>query len=126
MLSRSDRGDPTSDVRNWSLIGKALGGLLGAVAGIALGATVGPLGVVFGLLLGLGAGYIATKVNQKEELRRADRTRHLDAVIGITEGSLGAAPVSVAPPDPEDMEPKLMDADAWLAEWLTPPPPVVG
>jgi hypothetical protein len=127
MLSRSDRRGPKSDVRNWSLIGKTLGGLLGAVAGIALGATVGPLGVLLGLLLGLGAGYVATKVTQREELLRADRTRHLDAVIGITEGSMGAAPVSVAPPElEEDMEPKMIDADAWLAEWLTPPPPVVG
>jgi hypothetical protein len=120
-----DRRDAGSDVRNWSLIGKVLGGLLGAVAGIALGATVGPLGVVLGLLMGLGAGFVATKVTQKEDRLRADRTRHLDAVIGITEGSLGAAPVTIPPEADADAEP-LSDPDDWLAEWLTPPPPVVG
>ena len=125
MIWSNDRRDGTSDARNWSTIGKVLGGLLGAAGGLALGATVGPLGVVLGLLLGMSAGFLAAKVNQKEDLRRADRTRHLDAVIGITEGSLGAAPVSIAPDAELDAEP-MSDADAWMAEWLTPPPPVVG
>jgi hypothetical protein len=124
MISSNDRRDVSSDARNWSLIGKILGGLLGAAGGLAFGATVGPLGVVLGLLLGMSAGFLAAKVTQKEDRKRADRTRHLDAVIGITEGSLGAAPVSIAPPELEE-EP-LSDADAWMAEWLTPPPPVVG
>ncbi len=122
MIWPNDRRDAGNDARNWSLIGKILGGLLGAVSGVALGATVGPLGVVLGLFMGTTAGYLATKVNQKENRMRADRTRHLDAVIGITEGSLGAAPVSIALPEEEP----LSDPDAWLAEWLTPPPPVVG
>ena len=95
---------------------------LGGSAGIALGATVGPLGVFLGILLGLVAGFLAGKVMARDENLHADRTRHLDAVIGITEGSLGAGPVSLVP-EPELSEP-LIDGDSWLAEWLTPPPPL--
>lgn len=110
------------EARNWSRVGMVAGGLLGGVSGVALGAVVGPLGVALGLLIGAVAGFLAAKVTEKEDRRRADRTRHLDAVIGMTQGSLGAAPVSVPP---AEWEP-LSDPDAWLAEWLTPPPPVAG
>jgi transketolase N-terminal domain/subunit len=95
--------------------------LLGVCAGVALGATAGPLGVAFGIALGLAIGVIAGKVIEKDERIRAHRTRELDAVIGITEGSLGAGPVSLVPPSDAPL-----DGDSWLAEWLTPPPPMVS
>lgn len=89
---------------------------VGIVAGMAGGAMVGAIGVALGMAFGIGIGAIAGRVLDKDERLRAARTRELDAIIGITEGSLGAGPVSLRPSEPP--------AEAWLEEWLTPPPPV--
>lgn len=99
-----------------------LSSIASAVAGgAALGAVVGPLGVVWGVCFGLGFGVLVGKGLAREERARAERTRMLDDIIGITEGSLGAAPESLVPTAGEPSA----EAQRWLAEWMTPPPPKV-
>jgi hypothetical protein len=95
----------------------------GVVGGVSIGALIGPLGVALGLGLGLAIGFAAGRVIEKEERRALKRTKELDAIIGITEGSLGAGPVSLVPSAPEGGVSE--EAQTWLSEWLTPPPPVV-
>jgi hypothetical protein len=109
---RTDRG------RAALLLTSILSALLG---GAALGAVVGPVGVALGLVLGLGFGMLAGKGMVKDDRARAERTRELDDIIGITRGSLGADASSLVPPPPEGPA----DGERWLAEWLTPPPPTV-
>ena len=101
------------------------GVLCGVVAGLAGGAIVGPLGLLLGLGLGIGIGAAAGLVIDREDEKHGERTRELDAIIGITEGSLGAGPVSLVPPAPESDAPESTETEreTWLAEWLTPPPP---
>ncbi len=99
-----------------------LSSVASAVAGgAALGAVVGPLGVAWGLLFGLGFGVLVGKGLAREERARAERTRMLDDIIGITDGSLGVAPESLVSPAGEPSP----EAQRWLAEWMTPPPPKV-
>jgi hypothetical protein len=96
----------------------------GVVGGVAIGAFMGPIGVALGLGLGLAAGFVAGRAIDKEDRRASKRTKELDAIIGITEGSLGADPASLVPPP---LEPQVTEeAQTWLSEWLTPPPPVAG
>jgi hypothetical protein len=99
------------------------GAISGLVGGVALGAMVGPVGVFFGFGLGMLTGAIAGRVIDKEERKRAERTRELDAIIGVTEGSLGAGDVPRTPE--EDLAAKA-ERESWVAEWLTPPPPSVA
>jgi hypothetical protein len=56
----------------------------------------------------------------RDEERRSARARELDGIIGVAGGDIGAAPVALT----EDAESD--HAKAWMAEWLTPPPPVAG
>jgi len=114
--------------RNWKHSAGMLSTIAsGAGAGLALGAMVGPHGVALGLVIGTTLGFVAGRIMDTEERKRSDRTRELDAVIGITEGSLGAGPVSLEPGSEaaEDAE-AAEEKRRWLAEWLTPPPPQVG
>ena len=97
----------------------------GVVAGFAVGAVAGPHGVALGFVLGLAVGWIAGKVIEKDERLRVRRTRELDAIIGVTEGSLGAGSVSLVPT--EHLEPRSHEeGERWLSEFLTPPPPAAA
>jgi hypothetical protein len=105
------------------------GALSGVVAGIALGALTGPTGVVFGMWMGIGVGLVSGFVLAREDETRSARTQELDSIIGITKGSMGAGPISIAPPASEadeDEAPAYSSKEAWLSEWLTPPPPAAG
>lgn len=104
------------------------GGLSGVVAGIALGAFTGPIGVVFGMWMGVGVGLVTGYVLAHEDETRSVRTQELDSIIGITKGSMGAGTIAVPDgTDGEDAEaPAYSSKEAWLKEWLTPPPPVAG
>jgi hypothetical protein len=97
--------------------------LSGLVGGLALGAMVGPVGIFAGVGVGIVVGVVAGLVIDKDERLRAKRTRELDAIIGVTEGSLGAGEV----PRSVDEDPEtLSERERWVAEWLTPPPPSVA
>lgn len=97
-----------------------LGVILGVSAGIFTGIMAGPIGALVGFCAGAVAGTVAGTAMYRDEGRREARSRELDEIIGITGGNMGAAPVSIPPPERSDA------AERWLAEWLTPPPPVVG
>ncbi len=90
----------------------------GLFAGVATGLMIGPpsVGLAFGVFIGLAVGIVSGKVMEREELRRTERSKHLDDVIGVTSGSLGTPSGSIPPPPPDELA-------AWAAEWLTPPPP---
>jgi hypothetical protein len=93
---------------------------LGLTTGIVTGMMAGPVGLALGIVLGGCAGFFAGAAMFRDARRRDARTRELDAIIGVSEGDLGAAPVAMP------REPGESSAKAWVAEWLTPPPPVVG
>jgi hypothetical protein len=102
-----------------------IGAILGVSAGIIIGIMAGPVGALVGICAGAIAGAFTGTAMLRDEGHRAARSRHLDEIIGVSGGDLGAAPVSIPPPD--DAEISEIDArDRWLAEWLTPPPPAVG
>jgi hypothetical protein len=94
-----------------------VGVTLGLSAGILLGMVAGIAGVVLGLAAGAVAGFLAGRTMHRDEGYREARVRELDAIIGVGGGDMGAAPVSM-PPEPTPAD--------WMAEWLTPPPPVAG
>lgn len=99
--------------------------LSGVIAGVALGSMSGPIGAVLGMWLGVGVGLVTGYVLAHEDAHASVRTRELDAIIGITKGSMGAGPtITVAPSDEDDL-PAYSSKEAWAAEWLTPPPPAV-
>lgn len=97
-----------------------VGTLLGISAGLFLGMEAGWIGAVAGLLAGGAAGVLAGAAMHHDEDRRAARGRELDAIIGVDGGDLGAAPVAI----PRAIEEP--STDQWMAEWMTPPPPVAG
>lgn len=99
---------------------RTAGAVLGGAAGFVLGAIIGPEGMAAGLFLGAIVGAVAGSVIAKEERKGDRRTRELDAMIGITEGSLGAPPDSLVPPPQEPRD------EGWGSEWLTPPPPAAA
>ena len=100
--------------------------LCAITSGIALGAVVGPVGVFLGALLGIAVGFIAGHVLARDEAKRSRRMRELDAIIGITNGSIGVGPITIVNVEEEDDGPIYSSREAWAAEWLTPPPPSVG
>jgi hypothetical protein len=62
----------------------------------------------------------------EEQEARTVRHRELDEIIGITRGSMGAGPIVIRQKDEDDeVTPVYSTKEAWLAEWLTPPPPKV-
>ena len=101
------------------------GALSGVLSGLTLGAFTGPVGAVLGMWIGFGVGFVTGYVLAHDDEKRSVRTQELDAIIGITAGSMGVGR-SIAPPaaeaDDDDPEP-YSSREAWLAEWLTPPPP---
>jgi hypothetical protein len=92
---------------------------LGLSTGIVTGMMGGPVGLVLGITIGSVAGFFAGAAMFRDGRRREARNRELDAIIGVSEGDIGAAPVAMPPEAGES-------ATAWVAEWLTPPPPVAG
>jgi len=107
--------------RAWSMGGAAT---CGVASGIALGAIVGPVGVVLGMGFGCVIGASIGHALAREEAKRTRRTRELDAIIGITNGSIGVGPVEIRESDEErEDEAAYSTREAWAAEWLTPPPP---
>ena len=93
-----------------SPMGVALG--LGPAAGVVLGIVAGLPGVAIGLAFGAVVGLVAgTALQRTEGLFRAARGRELDAIIGVSGGDLGAAPVRRNVEDPE--------VEVSWAEWLT-------
>jgi hypothetical protein len=102
-----------------------VGALLGISAGVLLGLVAGWIGAIVGFAVGGAAGLLAGTAMHRDEGRRAARGRELDAIIGVDGGDLGAAPVSMPPPEPDDA-PKEPSPAQWMAEWMTPPPPVAG
>jgi hypothetical protein len=62
----------------------------GAIVGAVVGAAAGPAGVAAGAVIGGIAGALAGSVLDQDSTERAARTRELDAIIGVTEGDLGA------------------------------------
>jgi len=99
-----------------------VGVVLGLSAGLLLGMVAGIAGVILGLGAGAAAGFLAGATMHRDEGRRAARARELDEIIGVTGGDIGAAPVSASSMNPEE-EPSRGE---WMAEWMTPPPPVAG
>jgi hypothetical protein len=102
------------------------GAFSGVVAGIALGSVTGPVGVVLGMWMGVGVGLVTGYVLAREDETQSARTQELDTIIGITKGSMGAGALAM-PADEADAEddlPAYSSREAWLSEWLTPPPPV--
>jgi hypothetical protein len=69
---------------------EAEGAASGALVGAVVGAAAGPAGVAAGAVLGGIAGALAGAVLDQDASEQAARTRELDAVIGVTEGDLGA------------------------------------
>ncbi len=102
-----------------------LGVILGISAGIFTGIIAGPVGALIGFCAGAVAGTAAGMAMDRDEGRRAARSRELDEIIGVTGGNMGAAPVTIPPPEPSEAR-ALAARERWLAEWLTPPPPVIG
>ncbi|HEY1693100.1 MAG TPA: hypothetical protein VGG39_13120 [Polyangiaceae bacterium] len=96
-----------------------LGTILGLAAGILLGMAAGVFGMMAGIAIGAAAGVLAGAAMHHDEEHRSARGRELDALIGVAGGDLGAAPISAEAVDGES-------AKAWMAEWLTPPPPVAS
>lgn len=92
---------------------------LGLSTGIVTGMMAGPVGLILGIAIGGAAGFFAGAAMFRDARRREARNRELDAIIGVSEGDLGAAPVAMPREERES-------ATAWVAEWLTPPPPVAG
>jgi hypothetical protein len=65
-------------------------GTAGMITGAAVGAAAGPPGIVAGAVLGAAAGTVAGAVLDSDDRARSQRTRELDAAIGVTDGSIGA------------------------------------
>jgi hypothetical protein len=103
------------------------GVMSGLISGITLGAFTGPVGMILGLLIGTMVGLFAGTMLAEEHETRTRRHKELDEIIGITRGSLGAGPIVRVKADEsgDDDLPAYSTKEAWLAEWLTPPPPNV-
>ena len=102
------------------------GALCGFASGVAVGIFAGPIGLALGIFFGAGVGFVAGMILAEEDDTKTKRTRELDAIIGVTTGSMGGASVPPQAMEPdEDDGPALPSKEAWLAEWLTPPPPNV-
>jgi hypothetical protein len=97
-----------------------VGAMLGLSAGVVMGIMAGVAGVVAGVCLGAAVGFVTGLAMHRADEHRSARTRELDAAIGIHGGSIGAGPITMPPPTDD------LSTRAWVAEWLTPPPPVAG
>lgn len=66
------------------------GGAAGAATGAIVGSAAGPVGVAVGTVLGAAAGAAAAFAVDADEEAQSQRTRELDAEIGVDGGTLGA------------------------------------
>jgi outer membrane lipoprotein SlyB len=69
---------------------EAEAGASGALVGAVVGASAGPPGALAGAIIGGVAGALAGAVMDQESSAREQRTRELDAEIGVSGGDLGA------------------------------------
>jgi hypothetical protein len=86
-----------ADKANSRLAHEVEGATAGMLTGAVVGAAAGPPGIVAGAVLGAAAGTVAGAALDADARARDARSRELDAVIGVTGGSLGA-PNLVHPP----------------------------
>jgi len=91
---------------------------LGLMSGLVVGAMSGAF--LWSAIIGTAIGYLAGRVMEREEEKREERTRHLDDVIGVTSGNIGADPESLRSIPPPSI------VDDLGPGWLTPPPPAVS
>ena len=77
---------------------EAEGGASGAVVGAIVGASAGPPGAIAGAIIGGVAGVLAGSVLDRESCASEQRTRDLDADIGVSGGDLGAPNLKHPPP----------------------------
>jgi|HubBroStandDraft_6_1064221.scaffolds.fasta_scaffold1442252_2 hypothetical protein len=103
-----------------------VGAILGLSAGIVTGIMAGMVGALVGLCVGSLVGLVAGTAMLRDEGHRAARGRELDQIIGVSGGDMGAAPVSIPPTAMREAREAEESSKAWMAEWLTPPPPVAG
>jgi hypothetical protein len=77
---------------------EAEGGASGALVGAVVGASAGPPGVIAGAIIGGIAGTLAGAAMDTETAATDQRTRELDADIGVSGGDLGAPNLKHPPP----------------------------
>jgi phage tail tape-measure protein len=94
--AKGDTRKGSSDKRR--IAHEAEGGASGALAGAVVGAAAGPPGIVAGAILGGVAGALAGAVLDQESSASEQRTRELDADIGVSGGDLGAPNLKHPPP----------------------------
>jgi hypothetical protein len=103
-------------------------GAAGALAGATIGAIAGPPGAVAGAVVGAIAGAVTGHAVEKAHERREADDRELDAVIGVSEGELGAPNLKHPPATVGAYSGSSMgvgaaeDDDAAPAEGPIPPP----
>ncbi len=114
-------------VKAWPSLLKA-GIFSGLVAGLAVGAMLNPpsVGLLFGGTIGAVVGAVAGLAMAREDKRVTKRTRELDDIIGVTDGSLGTPPESIPPGDLRSTPEDELELQRWANHWLTPPPPAAG
>jgi hypothetical protein len=69
---------------------EAEGGASGAIAGALMGAAAGPPGAIAGAIIGGVAGALAGAALDGDSSASDQRTRKLDAEIGVSGGTIGA------------------------------------
>jgi hypothetical protein len=89
-MAKKKKADPVPEKPTHHLLHDAEGAASGAVAGAVFGAIAGPPGVVAGAVIGAVAGAIAASALDSEAEQQSERTRVLDAEIGVSGGDLGA------------------------------------
>jgi len=77
---------------------EAEGGASGAIAGALVGAAAGPPGAIAGAIIGGVAGALAGAVLDRDSSASDQRTRELDAAIGVNGGTIGAPNLKHPPP----------------------------
>jgi hypothetical protein len=77
---------------------EAEGGASGALVGAVVGVSAGPPGVIAGAIIGGIAGALAGAAMDTETAATDQRTRELDADIGVSGGDLGAPTLKHPPP----------------------------
>lgn len=90
MPSKKDTDASTEPPKKHRIEHEAEGAASGALAGGVMGAGAGPVGIAAGAIIGGIAGAIAGAVLDEDATDQAERTRELDATIGLTGGDLGA------------------------------------
>jgi len=90
MKSDKNVEDATSRNARRRIEREAEGGASGALVGAVVGACAGPPGAVAGAIMGGVAGALAGAGMDQDSSAREQRTRELDAEIGVSGGDLGA------------------------------------